>query len=107
MSNLKPEVSNSDHVQGTDAATITIVEFGDYQCPFCGDAHPIIKEIEDTFGDQIKFVFRNFPLQESHQFAFSAAAAAEAAALQGKFWEMHEALYENQYRLDETTDRHY
>ena len=101
MSNLKPEVSNSDHVQGNDAATITIVEFGDYQCPFCGDAHPIIKEIEDNFGDQIKFVFRNFPLQESHQFAFSAAAAAEAAALQNKFWEMHDALYENQYRLDE------
>ncbi|WP_231427331.1 MULTISPECIES: thioredoxin domain-containing protein [Pedobacter] len=102
MSNLKPDVNSKDHSQGADNAAITIVEFGDYQCPYCGDAYPIVKEIEDTFGDQIKFIFRNFPLQEAHQFAFSAAAAAEAAALQNKFWEMHDALYENQYRLDES-----
>lgn len=100
MSTLKPEISAKDHVQGTDGAAITIVEFGDYQCPYCGDAFPIIQEIQDTFGSQIKFVFRNFPLRESHQYAFSAALAAEAAGLQGKFWEMHDALYENQYRLN-------
>lgn len=101
MSTLKPEVNNQDHIQGADSAAISIVEFGDYQCPHCGNAHPIMKEIEDTFGNQIKFVFRNFPLQESHELALPAAIAAEAAALQGKFWEMHDALFENQYRLNE------
>lgn len=101
MSTLKPEVNGQDHVQGADSAPVTIVEFGDYQCPYCGDAHPILKEIEDTFGDQVKFIFRNFPLQEAHAFAFPAAVAAEAAASQGKFWEMHDALFENQYRLNE------
>ena len=101
MSTLKPEVNNQDHVQGTESAAISIVEFGDYQCPHCGNAHPIMKEIEDAFGDQIKFVFRNFPLQESHELALPAAIAAEAAAMQGKFWEMHDALFENQYRLSD------
>ncbi|RDC55473.1 DsbA family protein [Pedobacter chinensis] len=99
MSTLKPEVNSKDHVQGSDSASITIVEFGDYQCPYCGDAYPIIKEIQDAFGNQIKFVFRNFPLQKSHELAYPAAIAAEAAALQDKFWEMHDAIYENQYRL--------
>ncbi|WP_316759292.1 DsbA family protein [Pedobacter aquatilis] len=101
MSILKPEISNQDHIQGADSAAISIVEFGDYQCPHCGDAHPIMKEIEDVFGSQIKFVFRNFPLQSSHELALPAAIAAEAAAMQGKFWEMHDALFENQYRLSE------
>lgn len=101
MSNLKPIVSEKDHIQGEKDATIEIVEYGDYQCPSCGDAHPIVKEIQDTFDSQIKFVFRNFPLQESHEFALQAAISAEAAGLQNKFWEMHDALYENQYRLDE------
>jgi len=101
MSTLKPDVNSKDHVQGSDAATITIVEFGDYQCPYCGDAYPIIKEIQDAFGSQIKFVFRNFPLQKSHELAYPAAVATEAAALQDKFWEMHDAIYENQYRLSE------
>ncbi|WP_316798002.1 DsbA family protein [Pedobacter frigidisoli] len=101
MSTLKPEVSTNDHMQGGDSASITIVEFGDYECPHCGNAYPIIKEIEETFGDQVKLVFRNFPLQEAHEFAYPAALAAEAAALQHKFWEMHDAIYENQYRLDE------
>ncbi|TCD11139.1 DsbA family protein [Pedobacter frigidisoli] len=100
MSTLKPEVSSHDHIQGAASAAITIVEFGDYQCPYCGDAYPIVKEIQDAFGDQIRLAFRNFPLQESHEFAYGAAVAAEAAALQDKFWEMHDALYENQYRIN-------
>lgn len=99
MSTLKPEVSLNDHIQGNDTASITIVEFGDYQCPYCGNAYPIVKEIEETFGHQIKFVFRNFPLANAHPYALPAAIAAEAAALQNKYWEMHDALYENQYRL--------
>lgn len=100
MSTLKPEVSSHDHIQGKESAAITIVEFGDYQCPYCGDAYPIVKEVQETFGDQIKLVFRNFPLQEAHEYAFDAALAAEAAALQDKFWEMHDAIYENQYRIN-------
>ncbi|KLT67544.1 thioredoxin domain-containing protein [Pedobacter sp. BMA] len=101
MSTLKPEVGTKDHVQGSSDASITIVEFGDYQCPHCGNAYPILKEIEETFGDQVKLVFRNFPLREAHEFAYAASLAAEAAALQDKFWEMHDAIYENQYRLEE------
>jgi len=100
MSILKPEINSLDHIQGDDSASISIVEFGDYQCPYCGDAYPIMKEIEETFDYQIRFVFRHFPLTNAHEFAFSAAIAAEAASLQGKFWEMHDALYENQYRLN-------
>lgn len=99
MSTLKPAVSDKDHADGTISASIEIVEFGDYQCPHCGHAYPIIKEIQKTFGDQIRFIFRNFPLQEAHEYAFPAALAAEAAALQGKFWEMHDGIYENQDRI--------
>ncbi|KIA90907.1 DSBA oxidoreductase [Pedobacter kyungheensis] len=100
MSTLKPEVNSNDHIQGDDTASVTIVEFGDYQCQFCGDAYPILKEIEETFGRQIRFVFRHFPLANAHQYAVPAALAAEAAGLQGKFWEMHDALFDNQYRLN-------
>lgn len=98
---LRPAISSIDQVQGNDSASIVIVEFGDYQCPHCGAAYPIVKEIQDTFGDQIKFVFRNFPLSESHEYALIAALAAEAAALQHKFWEMHDAIYERQSHLNE------
>jgi len=101
MSTLKPSVSEKDHVQGGESSSVEIVEFGDYECPHCGDAYPIVKEIQETFGDQIKFVFRNFPLQQAHPLAFPAAMVAEGAAAQGKFWEMHDAIFENQYRLSE------
>ncbi|WP_326983103.1 thioredoxin domain-containing protein [Chryseobacterium sp. MYb264] len=98
---LKPSVSSTDHIQGNPDADLTIVEYGDYQCPYCGAAYPILKEMMRTFGTQIRFVFRNFPLSEMHQYARPAALAAEAAALQGKFWEMHDAIYENQEYLNE------
>jgi len=98
---LKPAVSNTDHAQGNLDAALTIVEYGDYQCPYCGAAYPILKELMKQFGTQIKFVFRNFPLSEMHQYARPAALAAEAAALQHKFWEMHDAIYENQRILSE------
>ena len=98
---LKPTVSNADHVQGNMDADLVIVEYGDYQCPYCGAAYPILKKLMSQFGDQIKFVFRNFPLSEMHQYARAAALAAEAAGLQGKFWEMHDAIYENQRALNE------
>jgi protein-disulfide isomerase len=98
---LKPTVSNTDHTQGNSKADLVIVEYGDYQCPYCGAAYPVLKELMSQFGSQVKFVFRNFPLSEIHQYARPAALAAEAANLQGKFWEMHDAIYENQQELNE------
>lgn len=98
---LKPSVSTTDHAQGNLNADLVIVEYGDYQCPYCGAAYPVLKEIMKEYGSQVKFVFRNFPLSEMHQYARAAAIAAEAADLQGKFWEMHDAIYENQQNLDE------
>jgi len=99
---LKPAANNTDHAQGNLNADLVIVEYGDYQCPYCGAAYPVLKELMDQFGSQIKFVFRNFPLSEMHQYARSSALAAEAANLQGKFWEMHDAIYENQHYLNES-----
>ncbi|MEZ0130575.1 DsbA family protein [Flavobacterium sp. LBUM151] len=98
---LKPAVSTTDHKQGKKDADIVIVEYGDYQCPYCGAAYPVLKEMMNKYGNQIQFVFRNFPLSEMHQYARPAAIVAEAAALQGKFWEMHDAIYENQQYLSE------
>jgi protein-disulfide isomerase len=98
---LKPPVSSQDHVQGSAQAPIEIVEYGDYQCSHCGAAYPVIRKIQDKFGDQVRFIFRNFPLSESHEFATPAAVASEAAALQNKFWEMHDVIYENQASLNE------
>ncbi len=84
----------TQHVEGKNSAGITLVEYGDYQCPFCQQYYSTVKIVQAEFNDQIKFQFRNFPLTSLHQNAFAAARAAEAAALQGKFWEMHDALYE-------------
>ena len=96
---LTPAVSERDHVQGPAKAAIEIVEFGDYQCPDCGVAYPVIKEIQKTYGDQIRFVFRNLPLTDIHTYAKIAALAAEAAGQQHKYWEMHDLLYEHQEEL--------
>jgi protein-disulfide isomerase len=100
MAQLKPPVSSKDHIQGKDTAPIELVEYGDYQCPHCGHAYPIIKKVQRSLGGDLKFVFRNFPLSESHPDAFNAAVAAEAAGLQHKFWEMHDIIFENQRALD-------
>lgn len=88
-----------DHIQGPIDAPYRLVEYGDYQCPYCGEAHDVVKEIQDRLGDQLCFVFRNFPLVEKHPYAEHAAEAAEAAAEQGRFWEMHDLLFENQNAL--------
>ena len=100
MKQLKPPVSIKDHIQGKATAPLELVEYGDYQCPYCGQAYPIIKNLQRSLGADLKFVFRNFPLTEAHPDAFNAAMAAEAAALQHKFWEMHDIIYENQHSLD-------
>jgi protein-disulfide isomerase len=97
---LKPPVSEKDHIHGNHNAPIELVEYGDYQCPHCGRAYPVIKRIQKRLGEKLKFVFRNFPLSEIHPDAFNAALAAEAAALQKKFWEMHDIIFENQQSLE-------
>lgn len=90
----------SDHIRGSVNAPVNIVEYGDYECPYTGMAYPIMKEIVRQFGDKIYFVFRNFPLKEIHPHAQNAAEAAEVAAAQNKFWEMHDYLFEHQKTLD-------
>lgn len=97
---LKPPVHAGDHTKGTENARFEIVEYGDYQCPYCGADEPIVEEIMDTFGEDISFTFRNFPLQDVHEFAFGAAMAAEAAGQQGKYWEMHDLIFAHQADLD-------
>jgi len=99
MSTLKVAVGPSDHVQGDAGAACTLVEYGDYECPHCGHAYPIVKQIQKHLGKRLCFVFRNFPLNESHPHAESAAETAEFAGAHGKFWDMHDLLFENQDRL--------
>jgi protein-disulfide isomerase len=99
MSTLKNPVTSADHIQGDDSAPVTLVEYGDYQCPYCGQAYPIVKRVQKHFGKRLRFVFRNFPLIEMHPDAEFAAETAEFAAGKGKFWETHDFLYENHKRL--------
>jgi protein-disulfide isomerase len=90
-----------DHVQGPVNAQLTLVEYGDYQCPFCGAAYPEVKKVQKELGQKLRFVFRNFPLTRLHPYAENAAETAEAASAQGKFWEMHDFLYEHQSTLND------
>jgi protein-disulfide isomerase len=94
-------VTERDHIQGPPTAPVTVLEYGDYECPYCGEAYGVVKQLQSEFGDEVRFVFRNFPISESHPHAEEAAEAAEAASEQGKFWEMHDTLYENQAALDD------
>jgi len=100
-SKLVLPVAKRDHIQGPIDAPIALVEYGDYECPYCGEAYPIIKAIQERLGDRLCFAFRNFPLVNSHPHAQHAAEAAEAAGTQGKFWEMHDLLFENQDALED------
>jgi protein-disulfide isomerase len=90
-----------DHIQGPADARFKLVEYGDYQCPYCGEAHEVVKQIQEELGDKLCFAYRNFPLEQIHPYAEHAAEAAEAAASQGRFWEMHDALFENQHALED------
>src|SRR5882672_12268549 len=94
-------VARRDHLQGPIDAPIALVEYGDYECPYCGEAYPIIKAVQERLGAGLCFVFRNFPLVNAHPHAQHAAEAAEAAGVQGKFWEMHDLLFENQNALED------
>src|SRR5689334_14746367 len=100
MNALIPAVNSKDHIAGKPGALIELVEYGDYECPYCGRAYPIVKYIQQNLGNDIKFVFRNFPLSKIHPHAFSAAVATEAASQQNRFWEMHDIIFENQKTLD-------
>jgi protein-disulfide isomerase len=99
MARLTVPVTQKDHILGPADAPITLVEYGDYQCPFCRVAHAVVQGVLSRFGNQIRFVFRNFPLTNVHPEAETAAEAAEFAADHGKFWEMHHLLFENQPML--------
>jgi protein-disulfide isomerase len=92
-------VSSSDHLSGPADAPRQLVEYGDFQCPYCGEAYWVVKRIQDDFGDELAFVFREFPLPQAHRYALGAAAAAEAAERQGRFWAMHDRLFEHQQEL--------
>jgi len=102
-----PVSEDRDHIQGPADAAVTLVEYGDFECQYCGGAYPIIKEVEARMGDRLRFVFRNFPISTSHPHAEQAAEAAEAAAGQGRFWQMHDLLFENQRRLRDQDLRAY
>src|SRR5579863_8675759 len=101
MSHLKPPVSEDDHVQGPRDARVVLVEYGDFECPYCGEAYSELKAVQQAMGDGLCFVFRHFPLSQAHPHAERAAEFAEAAATFGRFWEMHDLLYENQQALDD------
>jgi protein-disulfide isomerase len=99
MTKLSVPVSPLDHHQGSLDAPCTLVEYGDYQCPSCGMAYPLVKRVQKHFGKRLSFVFRNFPLTQMHQYAEAAAETAEFAGAHNKFWEMHDLLFENQTQL--------
>jgi protein-disulfide isomerase len=99
---LATPVGDRDHSLGPPGASVTLVEYGDFECPHCRRAHPVVQGIRRYMGDSLRFVFRHFPLSEAHPHAQHAAEAAEAAGAQGRFWEMHDTLFHNQDALDDT-----
>jgi protein-disulfide isomerase len=103
MAVLRVPVSPSDHILGAEYAQVTMVEYGDYQCPYCAEAFPIVELVRDHFESRLRFVFRHFPLTSVHPFAEQAAETTEFASTQGLFWQMHGLLYENQLRLNVPT----
>jgi protein-disulfide isomerase len=98
---LKNGVDERDHASGSQTAPVTLLEYGNFQCLDCGRAYPVIKEIQRLLGDDLYFVFRNFPTVRTHPHAIRAAEAAESAAAQGKFWEMHDELFTHQQALED------
>ncbi|HLA95272.1 MAG TPA: thioredoxin domain-containing protein, partial [Pyrinomonadaceae bacterium] len=97
---LSREVNKNDHIKGDDSATVTLLMYGAYECPHCVEGNEIVKQIQQLFREDLRFVFRHFPRTNVHPHAEAAAEVAEAAGEQDKFWEMHERLFENYNRLD-------
>jgi protein-disulfide isomerase len=106
-SKLALPIAGRDHIQGPIDAPMTLLEYGDYECPYCGEAHYVVKTLQKRLGHRLCFAFRNFPLVNSHPHAEHAAEAAEAADAQGKIWEMHDVLFENQRALDDQNIEEY
>jgi diadenylate cyclase len=104
---IDPPVGDRDHALGPVDAPVTLLQYGDYECPYCGRIHPVVRELRERMGERLRFVFRHFPLDSVHPRARRAAEAAEAAASQGRFWEMHDLLYENQEHLGDEDLRRY
>lgn len=102
-STLKIPVTKNDHVRGQLHSPVQLVEYADFECPYCGAATSIMEELREKYKNSISIVFRHFPISDHHPFARLAAVASEAAALQNKFWEMHDALFDNQDYLSEET----
>jgi len=98
---LTVPVGPRDHTSGAEDAPLTVVEYGDFQCPHCRNAYPIVKKVQQQLGARLRFVFRNFPLTQIHPEAEHAAEAAEAAGAQGAFWQMHDRLFERQFALED------
>jgi len=94
-----PVIPGRDHIRGSREAPVSLVEYGDYECPFCGAAHGVVEAVRAEMGDLLQFVYRHFPLTTVHQHAFDAAEAAEAAGAQKRFWPMHDLLFEDQRHL--------
>jgi Na+:H+ antiporter, NhaA family len=90
-----------DHVRGRTDAPVTLVEYGDFQCPYCGEAYPVVLDLLERFGDRLRFVFRHFPVPDLHPHAAAAAEAAEAAGAEGRFWDMHDRLFTHQLQLSD------
>jgi protein-disulfide isomerase len=97
---LDPPINDAAHIRGPIDAPLTLTEYGDYECPFCGAATTVLRDLRERFGDELRYVFRHLPLQDVHPHAELAAQAAEAAGAQGRFWEMHDLLFEHQDELE-------
>lgn len=97
---LSQEIGERDHIHGNDHYAVTLVMYGDFECPYCGRAYPVVKRLEESLGDDLRFVFRHFPISSRHRYAEVAAEASEAAAVQGAFWEYVDKLFQNQDKLD-------
>jgi protein-disulfide isomerase len=100
-------VADRDHILGPIDAPIKLLEYGDFECPFCGQAYPVVEAIRRELGDSLCFAFRHFPLATMHPHSEHAAEAAEAAGMRGRFWEMHKLLFENQNALEDEDLAHY
>jgi protein-disulfide isomerase len=101
MNHFPPPVGTADHVQGAADAPVTLLEYGDFECPYCGAMHEVVKAVQRVMGPQLRFVYRHFPLVDIHAHALHAAEFAEAAARYNKFWEAHDMLFENQRALSD------
>jgi protein-disulfide isomerase len=96
VSTTVPPITSADHITGDATSSVSVIEYGDFECPACGEWEPLVEQLEATYGNRVEFVFRNFPLYQIHPFAKIGAQAAEAANLQGKYWQMHNLLYADQ-----------